>query len=162
MARSAARASAAAPIPPKEHSSILFVEKRRLDVLDGALVVVDNSGVRRTFQSATSPASCWSPALALATRRSPWRRARERWSHGSAKRVSALRAAGQPCGARSDRLLFQARLALDESARLKIVRKMYSMRFGEVAPERRSVEQLRGMEGAGSSGSVSFMRVKMP
>jgi CRISPR-associated protein Cas1 len=25
---------------------------------------------------------------------------------------------------------------------------MYSMRFGEDAPERRSVEQLRGMEGA--------------
>jgi hypothetical protein len=39
---------------------------------------------------------------------------------------------------------------------------MYSVRFGEVAPERRSVEQLRGMEGAGASGSLSFMRVKAP
>jgi CRISPR-associated protein Cas1 len=36
---------------------------------------------------------------------------------------------------------------LDKNARLKVVRKMYSMRFGEDAPERRSVEQLRGMEG---------------
>ena len=61
-----------------------------------------------------------------------------------------LHAAGQPRGARFDRLLFQARLALDESARLK-TRKMYSMRFGEDAPERRSAEELRGMEGAGSS-----------
>ena len=59
-----------------------------------------------------------------------------------------LYAVGQPCGARSDRLLFQARLAFDESARLKGVRKMYSMRLGEDAPERRSVEQLRDMEGA--------------
>ncbi len=56
-------------------------------------------------------------------------------------------AAGQPGGARSDRLLYQARLALDEDARLKVVRKMYAMRFGEAPPERRSVDQLRGIEG---------------
>ena len=59
-----------------------------------------------------------------------------------------LYAAGQPGGARSDRLLWQARLALDDEARLKVVRKMYDMRFGEPAPERRSVDQLRGIEGA--------------
>jgi CRISPR-associated protein Cas1 len=74
-----------------------------------------------------------------------------------------LYAAGQPCGARSHRLLFQSVPRLDESARLKVLRKkMYSMRFGEDAPERRSVEQLRGMEGARVERSVSFMRVKMP
>src|SRR5215472_1972056 len=59
-----------------------------------------------------------------------------------------LYAAGQRGGARSDRLLYQARLALDDDARLKVVRKMYAMRFGEPAPERRSIEQLRGIEGA--------------
>ncbi|CAK0752994.1 multifunctional nuclease Cas1 [Azospirillaceae bacterium] len=59
-----------------------------------------------------------------------------------------LYAAGQPGGARADRLLWQARLALDDEARLKIVRKMYALRFNEAAPERRSVEQLRGIEGA--------------
>jgi CRISPR-associated protein Cas1 len=59
-----------------------------------------------------------------------------------------LYAAGQPGGARSDRLLWQARLALSEEARLKIVRKMFAMRFNETAPERRSVDQLRGIEGA--------------
>ena len=32
--------------------------------------------------------------------------------------------------------------------RLKVVRKMYDMRFGEPAPKRRSVDQLRGIEGA--------------
>ena len=148
-------------IPPKEHSSILFVEKRGLDVLDCAWSSWTTAACARTFQSATSPASCWSPALALATRRSPWRRAPERWSHGVGEAGVRLHAAGQPCGARSDRLLFQARLALDESARLK-TRKMYSMRFGEDAPERRSAEELRGMEGARVKRSVSFVRVKMP
>jgi CRISPR-associated protein Cas1 len=59
-----------------------------------------------------------------------------------------LYAAGQPGGARSDRLLYQAKLALDEEARLKVVRKMYQLRFNEEAPARRSVDQLRGIEGA--------------
>ncbi len=45
-------------------------------------------------------------------------------------------------------MLFQAKLALDDSLRLKVVRKMYSLRFGEEPPLRRSVEQLRGIEGA--------------
>jgi len=59
-----------------------------------------------------------------------------------------LYASGQPGGARSDRLLYQAKLALDENARLKVVRYMYKVRFKEEPPARRSVEQLRGIEGA--------------
>ena len=51
-------------------------------------------------------------------------------------------------GARADRLLYQAQLALDPALRLKVVRKMYAVRFGEEPPARRSVEQLRGIEGA--------------
>jgi CRISPR/Cas system-associated endonuclease Cas1 len=42
-----------------------------------------------------------------------------------------LYSAGQPGGARSDRLLYQAKLALDDELRLKVVRKMYALRFGE-------------------------------
>jgi len=59
-----------------------------------------------------------------------------------------LYAAGQPGGARADRLLLQARLALDEDTRLRVVRKMYELRFQEDAPQRRSIDQLRGIEGA--------------
>jgi CRISPR-associated protein Cas1 len=59
-----------------------------------------------------------------------------------------LYAAGQPGGARSDRLLYQAQLALDPAARLKVVRKMFEIRFEEEPPQRRSVDQLRGIEGA--------------
>jgi len=59
-----------------------------------------------------------------------------------------LYSSGQPGGARADRLLYQARLALDETLRLKVVRKMYAIRFGEPPPDRRSVDQLRGIEGA--------------
>ena len=59
-----------------------------------------------------------------------------------------LYGAGQRGGARSDRLLYQARLALDDEARLRVVRKMYALRFNEEAPARRSIDQLRGIEGA--------------
>lgn len=36
---------------------------------------------------------------------------------------------GQPGGARADKLLYQAKLALTEDLRLKVVRKMYELRF---------------------------------
>jgi CRISPR-associated protein Cas1 len=44
--------------------------------------------------------------------------------------------------------LYQAQLALDEGLRLKVVRRMYALRFQEEPPSRRSVDQLRGIEGA--------------
>ncbi|VEA75325.1 CRISPR-associated protein Cas1 [Salmonella enterica subsp. arizonae] len=55
---------------------------------------------------------------------------------------------GQPGGARADKLLYQAKLALDDDLRLKVVRKMYELRFREPPPARRSIEQLRGIEGS--------------
>jgi CRISPR-associated protein Cas1 len=39
-------------------------------------------------------------------------------------------------------------MALDPDARLAIVRRMFQIRFAEQAPSRRSVDQLRGIEGA--------------
>jgi CRISPR-associated protein Cas1 len=135
------------PIPLKERTSIIFVEKGQLDVLDGAFVVVDKNGVRTHIPIGGIACLMLEPgarishaAVALAARAGTL----VVWVGEAGVR---LYAAGQPGGARSDRLLFQARLALDESARLKVVRKMYAMRFGEAAPERRSIDQLRGIEG---------------
>jgi CRISPR-associated protein Cas1 len=59
-----------------------------------------------------------------------------------------LYASGQLGGARSDRLLYQTKLALDDGLRLKIVRAMYVYRFKKEALERLSIKQLRGIEGA--------------
>lgn len=136
------------PIPIKERLSVLFVEKGQIDVLDGAFVVVDERGVRTHIPIGGVACLMLEPGT--------------RVSHAAAAlaaRVGTLLvwvgeagvrlyASGQPGGARSDRLLYQARLALDDDLRLKVVRKMYEMRFGEKPPERRSVEQLRGIEGA--------------
>lgn len=136
------------PIPIKDRISILFVEKGNLDVLDGAFVVVDKNGVRTHMPVGTVACLMLEPGT--------------RVSHAAvtlASRVGCLLvwvgdagvrlyASGQPGGARADRLLYQAKLALDDETRLKIVRKMYAMRFKEEPPAKRSIEQLRGIEGA--------------
>jgi len=131
----------------KDRVSIIFVEKGNLDVLDGAFVVVDKNGVRTHIPVGGVACLMLEPG--------------SRVSHAAvtlASRVGCLLvwvgdggvrlyASGQPGGARADRLLYQAKLALDDAARLKVVRKMYAIRFKEEPPERRSVEQLRGIEG---------------
>jgi CRISPR-associated protein Cas1 len=90
------------PIAMKERLSLLFVEKGQLDVLDGAFVVVDQTGVRTHIPVGSVACLMLEPGT---------------------------------------------KLALDDDARLKVVRKMYAMRFKEEPPARRSVEQLRGIEG---------------
>jgi len=136
------------PIPIKDRISIVFIEKGRLDVLDGAFVVVDKTGVRTHIPLGGVACLMLEPGT--------------RVSHAAvtlASRVGCLLvwigeagvrlyASGQPGGARADRLLYQAKLALDDEARLKVVRKMYALRFREEPPAKRSVEQLRGIEGA--------------
>jgi CRISPR-associated protein Cas1 len=136
------------PIMMKERVSMLFLEYGELDVLDGAFVLIDKNGVRTQIPVGSVACLMLQPGT--------------RTSHAAvvlAARVGCLLvwvgeggvrvySAGQPGGARADRLLYQAKLALDEEARLKVVRKMYHIRFGEEPPQRRSIEQLRGIEGA--------------
>jgi CRISPR-associated protein Cas1 len=136
------------PLPIKERLSVLFVERCQLDVLDGAFVAVDVTGIRTHIPVGGVACLLLEPGV--------------RVSHAACKLAAEvgtllvwvgeagvrLYSAGQPGGARADRLLYQARLALDDEARLNVVREMYRRRFGEEPPQRRSVEQLRGIEGS--------------
>lgn len=135
------------PIPLKERASLVFVERARLDVLDGAFVAVDAEGARTHIPVGGVACLMLEPgarishaAVALAGRAGTL----ITWVGEGGVR---LYSAGQPGGARSDRLLWQAALALDDAARLRVVRKMYELRFGDEAPSRRSIDQLRGIEG---------------
>lgn len=126
---------------------MMYIEKGQLDVLDGAFVVVDAKGVRTHIPVGGVACLMLEPgtrvshaACALAARVGTLLV----WTGEAGVR---LYSAGQPGGARSDRLLYQAKLALDDDLRLKVVRRMYELRFGEPPPQRRSVEQLRGIEG---------------
>ena len=136
------------PLPIKERISVVFIERGEIDMLDGAFVVVDASGVRTHIPVGGVACIMLEPGTRVSHR-----------AAALAARVGTLLvwvgeagvrlySAGQPGGARSDRLLHQAKLALDDGLRLKVVRKMYAVRFGEEPPERRSVDQLRGIEGA--------------
>jgi CRISPR-associated protein Cas1 len=55
---------------------------------------------------------------------------------------------GKPGNAQGEHLLYQARLANQPRARLEVVREIYRQRFGEEPPSRRSIDQIRGIEGA--------------
>ncbi len=135
------------PIPLKDRTSMIFLQYGQIDVLDGAFVLIDKTGSARTFRWDRSPALCSN---------------RNEFSHAAvhlAATVGTLLvwvgeagvrvySSGQPGGARADKLLYQAKLALTEDLRLKVVRKMYELRFREPPPARRSVEQLRGIEGS--------------
>lgn len=137
------------PLPVKDRISLIFVEKGRIDLKDGAFVVTGEEDDERMHIPVGS-AACL--LLEPGTR----------ISHAAVKLAAAvgtlliwvgeagvrLYSAGQPGGARADKLLYQAKLALDPALRLKVVRQMFVLRFGEQAPERRSVDQLRGIEGA--------------
>lgn len=136
------------PIPMKERVSMIFVWYGRIDVKDGAFVVIDKNGVRKHIPVGSVACIMLEPGT--------------RVSHAAVRLAAQvgtllvwvgeagvrLYASGQPGGARSDRLLYQAKLALDDELRLKVVRKMYELRFGEPSPAKRSVDQLRGIEGA--------------
>ena len=137
------------PIPVKDRASMVFVGRAQIDVRDGAFVVIDDvNGERMHIPVGSLACILLEPGT--------------RVSHAAVKLAATvgtlliwvgegavrLYSAGQPGGARSDKLLYQAQLALDDKLRLKVVRHMYALRFGEEPPQRRSVEQLRGIEGA--------------
>lgn len=135
------------PLALKERASLVFLERGQLDVLDGSFVLVDSNGVRTHIPVGGVACIMLEPgirvshaAVTLAARAGTLLT----WVGEAGVR---LYASGQPGGARSDKLLYQAALALDEEARAKVVRRMFAVRFGEEPPSRRSVDQLRGIEG---------------
>ena len=135
------------PIAMKERVSMIFIEKGQVDVLDGAFVVIDKKGVRTHIPVGSVACLMLEPGTRISHRAAVLASQVGTLLLWVGEAGVRLYSSGQPGGARADRLLYQARLALDDKARLQVVRKMYEMRFGEKPPERRSIEQLRGIEG---------------
>lgn len=126
---------------------MVWLQYGAVDVQDGAMVLIDKDGVRTQIPLGGLGCLLLEPgtrvthaAVALAASVG----CLLLWVGEGGVR---LYSAGQPGGARSDRLLYQAKLALDDDLRLKVVRGMYRLRFKEEPPGRRSIEQLRGIEG---------------
>ena len=136
------------PIPIKDRLSMLWIERGNLDVQDGTFMLYQADGGRVQIPVGGIVCIFMEPGIRI--------------SHAAAALAGRLGtllvwvgeggvrlySAGQPGGARASKLLYQAQLALNPETRLKVVGKMYEMRFGEPPPGRRSIEQLRGLEGA--------------
>lgn len=136
------------PIPIKDRLSVVFIERGEIDVLDRAFVVVDVTSIRTHIPVSGVACIMLEPGTRVSHRAAALAAMVGTPLVWVGQAGVRLYSSGQPGGARADRLLYQARLALDEALRLKVVRKMYARRFGDVPLERRSVEQLRGIEGA--------------
>ena len=127
---------------------MIFLQYGQVDVLDGAFVLIDKTGIRTHIPVGSIACIMLEPGTRVshaAVRLASTVGTLLVWVGEAGVRVYA---SGQPGGARADKLLYQAKLALDDELRLKVVRKMYELRFREPPPARRSVEQLRGIEGA--------------
>ena len=136
------------PIPIKDRAPMVFLQYGQLDVIDQAFVLVDAQGTRVQIPVAGLACIILEPGTRVshaAIRLAAQVGCLLIWAGEAGVR---LYSAGQPGGARADKLLWQTASALDDAARLKIVKHMFLLRFNEHAPAKRSVDQLRGIEGA--------------
>jgi len=137
----------ARPIPLKDRAALVFVERAQLDVDDGCFVAIDEGGIRNVIPVGGIACLLLEPGTRVSHRAAALAAQAGTLLVWVGEGAVRLYSAGRPGGERADKLLWQAQIALDEAARLRVVRKMYEIRFGEPAPQRRSVDQLRGIEG---------------
>lgn len=133
-------------IPIKDRNTYVFIEYAELDVEDGAFTLRDRNGTRARIQVASLSCLMLGPGTSI--------------THEAVKLASdvhclllwvgehgvRLYSSGMPGGHRCDRLLEQARCALDSAKRLKVACSMYQYRFDEMLDDNLSMEQLRGKE----------------
>jgi CRISPR-associated protein Cas1 len=134
-------------LPYKEREPFLHLRRGRLDVKDNALVLEDKTGTRMQIPAGAMACLMLEPGMVV-THAAVKLCAEEDclliWCGEGGVRFYAT---GAPGGARADKLLYQLSLAQNEKKRLMVVREMFRRRFKEESPDRRSVEQLRGIEG---------------
>jgi len=134
-------------IPLRERQPFLYLRYGCLDVQDGAVVLSDQNGVRVQVPVGTLACVMLEPGTTV--------------THAAVAMCADVDcllvwcgeggvrfySAGQPGGARADKLLFQLQLASQPAQRLRVVREMFRRRFAGDVPDRRGVDQLRGIEG---------------
>jgi len=135
-------------MPLKSRIAHFWVERGSVEVVNSALVVTDKNGVRAQLPVGAIAALLLEPGTSVthaAMKLCAESKTLVSWVGEGGVR---LYSAGQEGSANSYKLLRQARLALDKRSRLAVAGEMYRFRFGDPVPQRRSIEQLRGMEGA--------------
>lgn len=135
-------------MPMRNRIAVLSVERGQVEVDGSSLLVTDKTGIRGCIPVGSLTALMLEPGTNItheAVKVCGENRTLILWTGEAGVR---LYSAGQEGAAHAYKLLRQARLALNPTARLQVAREMYRRRFLDEPPKRRSIEQLRGMEGA--------------
>jgi CRISP-associated protein Cas1 len=134
-------------LPLKERQPFLYLQYGLVDVQDSAVVLTDKTGIRAQIPVGNIAVLMLEPGTVIthaAVRACAESECLLTWVGEGGVR---LYSAGLSTAARSEKLMLQFKCASEESSRLKVVREMYRRRFTDRAPEHRSVDQLRGLEG---------------
>ena len=86
------------PIPLKDRTSMIFLQYGQIDVLDGAFVLIDKTGIRTHIPVGSVACIMLEPGTRVPTRRCIWP---PRWEHcwsGSVKRAFAFTLPDNPEG----------------------------------------------------------------
>jgi len=133
------------PIPVSERISILYIERESIERDGHTLVAV--SGDRRTVIPVGKTSAIFlGPGSTLSHAAAALCALEQTLLIWVGEAGVRLYTSANPLG-NPERVLRQARLHLDPVARLGSARAIFRLMFGEEAPPRRSVEQLRGLEG---------------
>lgn len=117
------------PIPLKDRTSMIFLQYGQIDVLDGAFVLIDKTGIRTHIPVGSVACIMLEPGTRVshaAVHLAATVGTLLVWVGEAGVRVYS---SGQPGGARADKLLYQAKLALTEDLRLKVVPKCMNYVF---------------------------------
>ena len=131
----------------KESISFIYLEKCHIEQDNMAIAKVLNDGSRTPIPIANITCLLIGPGTTI--------------THAAIKAISDCGCSVVWCGENGFRfyaygrgetrsgknLLIQARLCMDEKLHMKVVRKMYSIRFGDVSTNEMNLNQLRGIEG---------------
>lgn len=135
-------------IPFKDRQPFLHLRYGCVDVQDGAVVLTDVTGTRLQVPVASLACLMLEPGTSVTHAAVAVCAESDCLLIWCGEAGARFYAAGQPGGARADKLLWQLELASQPKKRLRVVREMFRRRFGDDVPDRRGVDQLRGVEGA--------------
>lgn len=135
-------------LPVKDRLSFFYVERGGLTVIDGCLVLTDNED-RTQYEVPARATVCImvGPGTTVSTEAMRLAAAYGVIVTWVGEHGVRCYSAGRPWGDNIEWLEKQVRCYADPQLTLRVAREMFFRRFG-VRMERRSIEQLRGLEGA--------------
>lgn len=132
----------------RERLAYIFLRYGRLDVVDSAFVLEDINGTRVQIPVGAVTVLFLEPGTSVTHAAVGLASANDTLLLFVGEDGSRTYAVGRGVSGDPQNLLRQVAFFNDSARKLLVVRRMYELRFGEPVPAKRSIEQLRGIEGA--------------